>query len=173
MVSKKLEKAINEQINAELWSAYLYLSMSMHCANEGLPGFANWFKIQFQEEQSHAHKLMNYMIAKGNKVELKPIDKVETTWPSVLNLFEETLKHERVVTGLINNLVAIARGENDFASDNFLQWFVNEQVEEEDTAQGIIDALKLIGNNGFGLYTMDKEFSQRVFSPIDISATGE
>lgn len=173
MVSKKLETAINKQINAELWSAYLYLSMSMHFANKGLPGFSNWFKVQFQEEQDHAHKFMNYLIAKGNKVELKPIDKVDTSWDTILHAFEETLKHEKVVTSLINDLVTIAKSENDYASENFLQWYVNEQVEEEETAQGMIDSLKLIGDNGFGIYTMDKELSTRSYAPANVSATGE
>jgi ferritin len=109
MVSKRLEAAINKQINAELWSAYLYLSMSMHFNNEGLPGVANWFLNQFKEEQDHAHKFMNYMNAKGNRVELTPIEKVDTSWKSVLHAFEETLKHERVVTQLINELVTIAK----------------------------------------------------------------
>ena len=162
MVSEKLEKAINEQINAEFWSAYLYLSMSAHFDHIGLPGFANWFKVQFQEEQDHALKFMNYLIAKGNKVVLKPIGEVETSWDSVLKAFEDTLAHERVVTGAINNLVAIARSENDFATENMLQWFVSEQVEEEETAQVMIDGLKLIGDNGFGIYTMDKELGQRI-----------
>lgn len=173
MVSKKLEEAINKQINAELWSAYLYLSMSMHFANKGLPGFANWFKVQFQEEQDHAHKFMNYLIAKGNKVVLQPIEKVDTEWKSILHAFQETLKHEGVVTALINDLVTIAKSEKDYASENFLQWFVNEQVEEEETAQGMIDSLKLIGDNGFGIYTMDKELSQRSYTSLNVSATGE
>ncbi len=167
MVSKKLETAINKQINAELWSAYLYLSMSSHFGSEGLPGFANWFKVQFHEEQDHAQKLINYLVAKGNRVELMPIERVDTSWKSVLSAFEETLKHERVVTSLINDLVALARGENDYATENMLQWFVSEQVEEEETAQSMIDSLKLIGNNGFGIYTMDKELGQRVYTPLD------
>ncbi|MDD2247019.1 MAG: ferritin [Proteiniphilum sp.] len=173
MVSKELESAINKQINAEFWSAYLYLSMSSHFANAGLPGFANWFKVQFQEEQDHALKFMNYLIAKGNKVELAPIEKVSTSWDSVLNAFEDTLEHERVVTSLINNIVAIARKGNDYATENMLQWFVNEQVEEEETAQGVIDALKLIGNNGFGIYTMDKELGNRTYTPIDTSISAQ
>ncbi|MDO5523643.1 MAG: ferritin [Bacteroidia bacterium] len=171
MVSKKLEKAINEQINAEFWSAYLYLSMSAHFANEGLDGFANWFHVQFQEEQDHAIKFMNYLIAKGNKVELKPIEKVETSWESLLKAFEETLAHEKVVTGLIHDLVGLARSENDYSTENMLQWYVNEQVEEEETAQSMIDSLKLIGDNGFGIYTMDKELGQRTHEPVDTSAT--
>lgn len=167
MVSKSLETAINKQINAEFWSAYLYLSMSVHFANEGLSGFANWFKIQFQEEQDHALKFANYLIAKGNKVELLPIEKVETSWNSLLAAYEDTLAHEKVVTGLIHNLVKLAREENDYATENMLQWFVNEQVEEEETAQSLIDSLKLIGTNGFGIYTMDKELSARTYTPIN------
>lgn len=167
MVSKKLETAINKQINAELWSAYLYLSMSMHFDHEGLPGVANWFKMQFMEEQDHAHKFMNYLNAKGNKVELKAIDKVDTSWTSVLQAFEETLNHERIVTGLIHELVALAREEKDYATENMLQWFVDEQVEEEETAQGLIDALKLIGDNGFGLYTFDKDLAKRMHVPLE------
>lgn len=161
MISEKLEKAINKQINAEFWSAYLYLSMSVHFDNQGLTGFANWFKVQFQEEQDHAFKLINYLIAKGNKVELRPIEAVRISWDSVLDAFIDTLEHEKVVTGLINNLVSIAREEQDYATENVLQWFVSEQVEEEETAQQMIDGLKLIGDNGFGIYTMDKELGQR------------
>jgi ferritin len=171
MVSKELEIAINKQINAEFWSAYLYLSMSAHFAHEGLPGFANWFKVQFQEEQDHAVKFMNYLISKGNKVELTPIEKVDTSWDSLLKAFQDTLNHERVVTSLINNLVSIARKENDYATENMLQWFVNEQVEEEETAQAMIDSLKLIGSNGFGIYTMDKELGQRSYTPINTATT--
>ncbi|MEL7598635.1 MAG: ferritin [Proteiniphilum sp.] len=171
MVSKELETAINKQINAEFWSAYLYLSMSAHFAHEGLPGFANWFKVQFQEEQDHAVKFMNYLISKGNKVELTPIEKVDTSWDSLLKAFQDTLNHERVVTSLINNLVSIARKENDYATENMLQWFVSEQVEEEETAQAMIDSLKLIGSNGFGIYTMDKELGQRSYTPINTATT--
>ena len=171
MVSKDLENAINKQINAEFWSAYLYLSMSAHFAHEGLPGFANWFKVQFQEEQDHAVKFMNYLISKGNKVALAPIEKVNTSWDSLLNAFQDTLSHERVVTSLINNLVSIARKENDYATENMLQWFVNEQVEEEETAQAMIDSLKLIGSNGFGIYTLDKELAQRSYTPLTTGTT--
>ncbi|MFA7493963.1 MAG: ferritin [Proteiniphilum sp.] len=173
MISKKLETAINKQINTELWSGYLYLSMSVHFAHKGLPGFANWFKVQFKEEQDHAHKLMNYLISKGNRVELQPIDGVDTSWDSLLHAFEATLEHERVVTSLINDLVAISRKENDFATENMLQWFVSEQVEEEETAQGMIDGLRLIGDNGFGIYTMDKELSKRSYSPLDAGSDSE
>ncbi len=171
MLSKKLEDAINKQINAELWSAYLYLSMYTHFANEGLPGFANWFEIQFKEEQDHAMRFMNYMVAKGNKVELKPIEKVDTSWDSVLAAFEDTLAHEKVVTALINDIVAIAREERDYATDNMLQWFVKEQVEEEDSVQTIKDALRLINGQGYGIYMLDKELGQRSYTPLSTSVT--
>lgn len=171
MVSKKLETAINKQINAEFWSAYLYLSMSVHFAHKGLPGFANWFKIQFKEEQDHAHRLINYLISKGNAVELQSVEKVTTSWESVLKAFEDTLEHERVVTSFINGLVAMSREENDFATESMLQWFVNEQVEEEETAQSMIDTLRLIGNNGFGIYTIDKELGARVYVPLESATT--
>jgi ferritin len=166
MVSKTLEKALNKQINNEFWSAYLYLSMSMHFADNGLPGIANWFRIQFQEEQEHALKIADYLISKGNRVELEPIAEVPTSWDSPLAAYEYTLDQEQKVTVLINDLVALARSENDFATENMLLWFVNEQIEEEETAQGLIDNLKLIGDNGFGLYTIDKELGARVLESI-------
>ena len=121
----------------------------------------------------HAHKLMNYLISKGNRVELQPIDKVETSWDSLLHAFEVTLEHEKIVTSLINELVALARKENDYATENMLQWFVSEQVEEEETAQGMIDGLRLIGDNGFGIYTMDKELSKRGYTSLENSSDSE
>lgn len=166
MLSKKLETALNAQINAELWSAYLYLSMSADFATDGKPGFANWFKIQFKEEQDHAMKFFNYIVERGGKVELKPIAKVPQAWKSPLAAFEDTLKHEQEVTALINNLVTLAKEEQDYATESFLKWFVDEQVEEEATAQGYIDAMKMIKDNGFGIYTLDKELSQRSYTPI-------
>lgn len=173
MLSKKLETGLNKQINAEFWSAYLYLSMSTHFAAEGLPGIANWFKVQFQEEQDHALKFMNYVIAKGNRVELAPIEKVATKWDTIIAAFKDTLEHEKVVTSRIHELVAMAREEKDFATENMLQWFVNEQVQEEEVAQSMIDSLKLIGDNGFGIYTIDKELGQRTHTPLNTSASAE
>lgn len=166
MLSEKLEAALNEQINAELWSAYLYLSMSAYFAADGKPGFANWFKVQFQEEQDHAMKFVNYIVERGGKVKLMPIAQVNHVWDSPLAAFQDTLDHEQKVTAMINNLVTIAREEKDYATENLLTWFVNEQVEEEATATSYIDALKMIKDNGFGIYTLDKELHQRVYSPI-------
>ncbi len=157
MLSKKMEIALNKQINAEFWSAYLYLSMSAYFAADGKPGFAHWFKQQFEEEQEHAMKLFDYVIDRDGKVTLDPIKEVQHEWKSPLHAFEQTLAHEKVVTGFVNDLVKLAKEEEDYATENMLQWFVNEQVEEEATAQGYIDALKMIGDNGFGIYTLDKE----------------
>ena len=161
MLSKKLEDAINKQINAELWSAYLYLSMSAHFTHEGLPGVANCFTQQFHEEQEHAMKFMQYMASKGSKVELQPIEKVDTSWNSLSDAFKDTLEHERVVTALINDLVTIAREEKDYATENMLQWFVSEQVEEEESVQEILDALNLVGDKGHAIYMFDKELGKR------------
>lgn len=161
MLSKKMEAALNAQINAELWSAYLYLSMSAHFAADGKPGIAHWFKAQFDEEQGHAMKIFEYVVERGGKVELKAIGEVTQSWESPLAAFEDTLKHEQIVTAKINDLVTLAREEKDYATESMLQWFVNEQVEEESTAQGYIDALRMIKDNGFGIYTFDKELRGR------------
>ncbi len=161
MISKRLAEAINTQINAELWSAYLYLSMSAHFAADGKPGFANWFYVQFKEEQDHGMKLLHYLIKQDATPKLLPIDKVDTKWKSPLAAFEDTLKHEIEVTSMINNLYSIAVEENDYASQSMLKWFVDEQVEEEETARGIIDGLKMIDGNGLAIYMMDKELGAR------------
>lgn len=166
MLSEKMQAALNEQINAELWSAYLYLSMSAYFAADGKPGFANWMHIQFKEEQDHAMKIFNFIISRGGKVELKPIAEVQTAWEGPLDAYEDTLEHEKVVTGMINNLYALAVEEKDYATQSMLAWFVDEQVEEEETAQGIIDALRMIKDNGFGIYTLDKELAARTYTPI-------
>ena len=164
MLSEKLTKAINAQINAELWSAYLYLSMSMHFANKGYSGIANWFAIQFKEEQDQATIFMNYLNARDAKVILEPIAGVENTWESPLAAFAATLAHEQKVTALINDLQALAVEEKDYATQNNLQWFISEQIEEEETARGYIDALEKIGDNGYGLYMFDKELAARVYN---------
>lgn len=164
MISPKLQDAINAQINAEFWSAYLYLSMGMHFENEGHAGIANWFKIQFKEEQAHAEILMNYLNSRGGRVVLAPIAEVPTEWKSPLDAFVATLAHEEKVTALINNLYALAEAEKDYATRGKLDWFVSEQVEEEETARDLIERLKLIGDNGMGLYTIDLELASRVYN---------
>lgn len=164
MLSAKLHAALNEQINAELWSAYLYLSMSMDAEAKGLKGVANWFYVQWLEEQDHAHILMNYVNSRDGKVELKPIEAVRTEWNSVLEMFQETLKHEKVVTSLINNLAAIAAEDKDFASSNMLVWFVNEQVEEEESARSMIFAAEAVEGDKYGMYQLDKELQSRTYT---------
>lgn len=164
MISPKLQDAINAQINAEFWSAYLYLSMAMHFESQGHSGVANWFRIQFKEEQAHAEIFMNYLNSRGGRVILKPIDEVPQSWESPLAAFEATLAHEEKVTALINNIYALAEAEHDYATRGKLDWFVSEQVEEEETAQGLIDRLKLIGDNGLALYMLDQELATRVYN---------
>ena len=164
MINKKIEDAINAQINAELWSAYLYLSMAMQFEADGHSGIANWFRIQFKEEQAHAEIFINYIVQRGGRVILKPIDAVPTEWSSPLEAFEATLAHEQKVTALINSIYALAEAEHDYATRGKLDWFVSEQVEEEETAQGLIDRLKLIGNDGVGLYMLDQELAARVYN---------
>ena len=173
MISTKLHAAINDQINAELWSAYLYLSMSLDAEAKGLKGIANWFYVQWLEEQDHARILMNYLNSRDAKVCLKAIEPVRTEWNSVLEMFQETLRHEKVVTGLINNLAAIAAEDSDFASSNMLVWFVNEQVEEEESAREMIFAAESVEGDKYGMYQLDKELATRVYkqaSPLATSA---
>lgn len=164
MLSKKLEDALNEQVNAEFWSAYLYLSMSADLSAKGFPGFSNWMMVQFREEQDHALRLISYIQSRGGNVQLKPIEAVKLSWDSVVSLFEDTLAHERKVTSLIDALNTLAIAEQDFATQSALKWFIDEQIEEEENAQGILNVLKLIGDNGYGVYTYDKELASRTYS---------
>lgn len=164
MISQKIQDAINAQINAEFWSAYLYLSMGQFFENEGHTGIANWFKIQFKEEQAHAEIFMNYLNSRGGRVILKAIDEVPTEWKSPLHAYEHTLEHEQKVTSLINDIYALAEAEKDYATCNKLNWFVEEQVEEEETARGLIDKLKMIGDNGLALYTLNQELAARTYT---------
>ena len=173
MISKKLEAAINAQINAEMWSAYLYLSMSAYCQEAGFPGMANWFAVQFKEEQDHAMIFFNYLQSRGGRVLLSPIAEVPTEWGSPLAAFEHTLEHEGKVTSLINNLMALAVEEKDFAAQSRLNWFVDEQVEEEENATELIQKLRLIGNNGYGLYQLDQELAARVYTQATPLTTAE
>jgi ferritin len=163
MLSKIIEKELNDQINAEYWSAYFYLSMAAYFENKNLPGFANWMKVQYQEEISHVMKFFNYVNERGGRVLLKPIDAVKTEWKDEIEVFEETLKHEQKVTGLINNLVNIALEEKDHATHNILQWFVSEQVEEESSVDEILQQLKMMEGNKHGLLMLDRELKQRTF----------
>jgi len=165
MLSEKMVMKLNYQINRELYSAYLYLSMASYADAEGLNGFANWFKIQAKEEEFHAEKMYNYVNQQGRRVVLEAIEQPQTDFTSMVGLFEQTLKHEKVVTSLINGLVKLAREENDYATESFLQWYVTEQVEEEANPAEMIQKLKYIGKDGRGLLMLDKELAARIFTP--------
>jgi ferritin len=164
MLSKLLEEELNEQINFEFWSSHLYLSMSAAFADKGLPGFAHWMYVQYQEEVTHAIKFFNYVTERGGRVVLKPIDAVRTEWEAPLDAFADTQHHEQKVTARINHLADIAVAEKDHATQSMLRWFIDEQVEEEANVKSIIDTLNLVKDNGYGLYTLDKELATRVFT---------
>ncbi|WP_346860487.1 ferritin [uncultured Draconibacterium sp.] len=163
MLKEKMLAALNEQINAEQYSSLLYLSMSAYLNDIGLPGFANWMYVQYQEELSHANKFFNYVVERGGKVELKAIKQMPTSWEGVIDIYEATLEHERLVTNLINNLVDVAIEERDHAAQSFLRWFVDEQVEEEANVTEILDTLKLINGQGNGIFMLDREMRTRTF----------
>lgn len=160
-MKESIEKALNNQINAELQSAYLYLSMSAYFESINLKGFANWMRIQAQEEVGHAMRFFKFIFDRNGRVTLHSIDKPEGTWKSPLDAFENVYSHEQKVTGLINGLVDLAKKENDHATQNFLQWFVGEQVEEEASALEIVEKLKLIKDSANGLLMLDMELSKR------------
>lgn len=167
MINEKMEKAFNAQINKELYSAYLYLSMSAYMQSVGLAGFANWMRVQSQEETFHAMAMFDYVLERGGNVTLEAIDAPVHTWKNVLEVFEETLAHEHYVTSLINKLADVADEVKDRAALAFIQWFITEQVEEEATDADIVSKLKLINLNGDALFTLDKDFAARVFvAPI-------
>jgi len=174
MLSKKLHEALNAPIHAELWSAYLYLSMSLDAESKGLKGVANWFYIQFREEQDHARIFMNYVLSRDAEVKLAPIAEVRTEWSSPLEMFRDTLAHEKKVTAMIENLAAIAAEDRDFASSNKLVWFIDEQIEEEENARGMIQSFEAVEENKFGLYMLDKELAARTYSvPSPLAASEE
>ncbi len=165
MINKEMEKAINDQINAELYSAYLYLSMSAYFESISLKGFANWMRVQAMEEQTHVKRFYDYLLDRGGRVILSEIKAPPVEWDSPLAAFEHLLEHEQYVTSLINNLVDLAIRLKDHATNSFLKWFVDEQVEEEASADEIIQSLRLNENNPGGLFLIDKDLAQRTFVP--------
>lgn len=171
MLSEKVQKALNEQLNAELYSSYLYLSMAAYFQANDLSGMAKWMQIQAQEELMHVGKYYDYIGDRHGRVLLAAVDGPPTEWSSPLEVFEEGLKHERHVTALIGKLVDLAIEERDHSTHNFLQWFVAEQVEEEATAAEIVGQLRIIKDNAGGIYMLDRELGNRP-SPVSI-ATGE
>jgi len=170
MLKSKVLQAINQQINKEYYSAFLYLSMSAWFQGKGLPGFANWMFIQFQEELTHGNKFFKYVHERGSQVVLQPIAQVENDFSDVIDIFEKTLSHEQFVTDSINKIQDIAIAESDYATQSFLKWFIDEQVEEEANVQEILDTLKLINGQGNGIFMLDREMRQRVFVDSTITA---
>ncbi len=164
MITQKLQDAINKQINAELYSAYLYKSMEAYFKSIDLDGFANWMNIQFQEEQAHAFGFLNFLNERGGKIILGAIEAPRVDWPNAIAVFSETLKHEEYVTSLINNLIALSYEEKDYASANFFQWYIKEQVEEEANATKILHQLQLVNGEGQALLMLDRELQARVFN---------
>jgi len=171
MINKKIVVALNEQLNKEIYSAYLYMSMSAYSTYIGLKGFANWFMVQYQEEMMHAMKFYNYINDQGEQVKLTAIDAPPTEFESPSDMFEKTLKHEQFVTKRINDLVDLAIKEKDHATNIFLQWYVTEQIEEEANDNDIIAKLKLVGKKGDALLMLDRELAARVFTPPPASQT--
>jgi ferritin len=160
-IKAAVEKAINDQINAELYSAYLYLSMAAYFEGRNMKGFAKWMQVQTKEEVSHAMKFYAFVFERGGKVALKAVEQPPTDWKSPLALFEQVYEHEQKVTSLINKLVEAARADNDVATENFLMWYIDEQVEEEAHAYEAVLKLKMVGEVPQALYMLDKEMGAR------------
>jgi ferritin len=173
MLNEKLDAALNDQINAELHSAYIYLSMAAYFDSKNLGGFAHWMKAQVQEELAHAMKIYTFVNERGGRAVMKAIEGPPTEWASPLAAFEAAYKHEVYISGRINTLVDLATAESDHATTAFLQWFVNEQVEEEATADGVVQKLTMIGDNPQGLYMIDTELGSRVAPVAPTGGAGE
>lgn len=165
MISNKMTKAINDQINAELYSAYLYMAMSSYCNVLGLKGASHWFFVQMQEEMTHAFRFYKYVADQGQHCVMEAIEKPQDTFKDLKDMFEKTLAHERIVTGRINKLVDLARKESDHATDFMLGWFVSEQVEEEATASEFLQMVTFAGKDMSGILMIDKDLGARVFTP--------
>lgn len=161
MLNKKIQDAINEQIKNELYSAYIYLSMSAYFESMNLAGMAHWMRLQSNEEVEHAMKFFDYVYDRGGRVILGAIDQPPTEWKSPLAAFENAYEHEQKVTGMINNIYALAVKENDYPTQVMLQWFIDEQVEEEKNASTIVEQLKMVGDNSNGLMMLDHRLGER------------
>lgn len=161
MLSSKMQSALNKQINEEFHSAYVYLAMSAACDSKGLPGFGNWFKMQYHEELEHAMKFFEYVIERDGEIQLTAIAGPDLGEETPLSLFEKALGHEQHITKCIFELKDLAKAESDHATDVFLEWFVTEQVEEEANAKGVIDQLRLVDGNPSGLFMIDRELAAR------------
>lgn len=162
MLKKRVETVLNEQLNREFYSAYLYLSMSAYFDSIDLPGFAHYMKVQYLEESAHAIRIFNYLINVGGRVELKTIEQPNHRWENIIDVFEDTYKHECYITESINSVLTVTHEEHDYATINMLQWFIGEQVEEEATVQKILNQLRMVEGKGPGLFMLDREMALRV-----------
>ena len=163
MMSQKMQDALNEQINAEWYSSYLYLAMCSYLTSVNLTGMATWMRVQTQEEMFHGIKMYDFVKERGGRAILQAIDQPPSVWDSALSVFENGLAHEQKVTVLINDLVDLSMTERDHATTIFLQWYVTEQIEEESNASAIVSKLKMIGHDASSLFALDQELGQRIF----------
>lgn len=161
MLKEKVEAAMNDQLQAELQSAYVYLGMSAYAESQSFPGMAAWLRAQWQEELDHAMRFYNFILDRGSEVQLKALDAPAAHYDGMQDVFEQALEHERSVTRSINDLYALVAEEKDFASQAWLDWFATEQVEEEKSVGQIVDDLRRIGDKGEGLYVLDRALGQR------------
>lgn len=165
MIKKRMEEELNKQINAEFYSSYLYLSMAAYLESQNLAGFSNWMNVQAQEEWAHGLKIFNYLNERGGTVKLQAIEAPKTEWKDIIEIFEDVYEHEQKVTSLINSLIDVAVEEHDHATRNFLQWFIDEQVEEESSVSTLLEQIKMVDGKGTGLFMLDREMSSRTFVP--------
>ena len=161
MISEKMQQALNEQVNKEFYSAYLYLAMSGYCDSLGLPGFAHWMRMQYEEENLHVTKMYDYILSQGGKIHLKAIEEPPQDYGTPVEIFEKTLEHEQFITRSINDLMGLAFDERDFATQAFLQWYVSEQVEEEANVQDVLNPLRMMGSEKGGLMMIDQKLGGR------------
>jgi ferritin len=164
MLKKKVLEALNKQLNLEFYSSNIYLQMSAYFEHENLGGMAGWMRIQAQEEMAHMMKFYNYINERGGLVIIGKLDAPKEEWKNPLEAFQDALEHERLVTSKIHELMDLALAEKDYATQNFLQWFVDEQVEEEATAESIVEKMKMVEDHKMGIFMMDSELGKRVFT---------
>jgi ferritin len=169
MISEKMQAELNEQVNKEFYSAYMYLAMSAYCNTIGLPGFAHWMRMQFEEESLHVTKMYDYILDQGGAVHLKAIEEPAKEYGTPVDIFQTTLEHEQFVTGLIHKLMDLAIEERDYATQAFLQWYVTEQVEEESNVNDILAPLRMVGDDKGGLMMIDQQLAQRL-APAPLTA---
>ncbi len=168
MISEKMQEALNEQVNKEFYSAYMYLAMSAYCDTIGLPGFSSWMRLQFEEESLHVTKMFDYILDQGGQIHLKPIEEPPKAYGTPLEVFETTLEHEQYVTRLIHKLMGLAVEEQDYATQTFLQWYITEQVEEESNVNNVVAPLRMVGDDKGGLMMIDQQLAQRL-PPLPIA----